>query len=287
MFCPRCRVEYRPSFTTCATCGVSLVHDLPRDEPRVSSAETITVFGPATESEVAVAQSLLEEAAIPFMVHNDIGYAYSSATGWPDIKILVKDRERAREALAPLLDGPRLSPDEDGAAERGSDFETPPPEEPPPIRSGLDGLLLAVGALIAIVPLRFAYYSFAFAQEWRRGAHAAETAPGYATYHPVWLPSMIVFAAISALLLLGALALAWLFFRKKRAFPLAATVFGIVYLVADLADSLLWLFAVRPRYVDAGALVETFAENVPTGVVILAVVVYLRTSERVRATFVE
>lgn len=30
MFCPQCRVEYRPGFTRCSDCDVDLVHELPR-----------------------------------------------------------------------------------------------------------------------------------------------------------------------------------------------------------------------------------------------------------------
>lgn len=32
MFCPQCRVEYRPGFTHCTDCDVDLVYELPRQE---------------------------------------------------------------------------------------------------------------------------------------------------------------------------------------------------------------------------------------------------------------
>ena len=35
MFCPECRVEYRPGFTRCSDCDVELVHEIPDQDTRV------------------------------------------------------------------------------------------------------------------------------------------------------------------------------------------------------------------------------------------------------------
>jgi hypothetical protein len=35
MFCPECRVEYRPGFTRCSDCDVDLVHEIPERDTRV------------------------------------------------------------------------------------------------------------------------------------------------------------------------------------------------------------------------------------------------------------
>jgi hypothetical protein len=40
MFCPECRVEYRPGFARCSDCGADLVADLP--PPRIPSVSELT-----------------------------------------------------------------------------------------------------------------------------------------------------------------------------------------------------------------------------------------------------
>lgn len=39
MFCPKCRVEYRPGFGRCSDCEVDLVEELPPPEPRDSEID--------------------------------------------------------------------------------------------------------------------------------------------------------------------------------------------------------------------------------------------------------
>jgi hypothetical protein len=36
VYCPRCQDEFRSGFTRCERCGVELVHELSREEPRVA-----------------------------------------------------------------------------------------------------------------------------------------------------------------------------------------------------------------------------------------------------------
>jgi|SRR5215831_8975982 len=48
MFCPQCRVEYRPGFTRCTDCDVDLVYELPREEGEVSPGQAQSPTPPET-----------------------------------------------------------------------------------------------------------------------------------------------------------------------------------------------------------------------------------------------
>lgn len=76
MFCPQCRVEYRPGFTRCSDCDVDLVHELPRgrkhsfeSNPGVMSADEEDPFCAFWQGDDARLHAelcaVLDEAGIP------------------------------------------------------------------------------------------------------------------------------------------------------------------------------------------------------------------------------
>lgn len=66
MYCPECRGEYREGFVECADCAVPLVAGLPPAEPAADSVP-VTVFAAGDPARIALAESLLLDAGIPFV----------------------------------------------------------------------------------------------------------------------------------------------------------------------------------------------------------------------------
>jgi hypothetical protein len=152
MFCPRCGAEYRPGFTECADCLVPLVDRLPHDEgpaerdgssgpPEARGAtgqgsartrprpelELVTVFATGDPALVALAKSLLQSAAIEFMVrgegiHNLFGIGalgaggFNPITGPVEFLVAAEDADDARTLLEDLTTAE--TDDADGADDR-------------------------------------------------------------------------------------------------------------------------------------------------------------------------
>ena len=80
MYCPECRSEYREGFTECVDCGVPLVSSLPVSEhPR--DVNLVTVFDGTDPGALAMAESLLVEAGIPYLKDGELAHAYIGAAG--------------------------------------------------------------------------------------------------------------------------------------------------------------------------------------------------------------
>ena len=80
MICPVCGAEYRPGFTRCYDCEVPLVDTLPQPEPEptarperhsVRLVDPVSVFRCADPGTVAVAESILRSADVPFVAINE------------------------------------------------------------------------------------------------------------------------------------------------------------------------------------------------------------------------
>lgn len=115
MFCPNCRTEYRKGITTCADCGAALVSELPPD--KTDQSDLVTVFRSHELSEVAIAQSILEESEIDFATKGGMSKEILSI-GPVEIQVNRDDAGQARELLRALAED--LSPD---------DFIEQPPDE--------------------------------------------------------------------------------------------------------------------------------------------------------------
>ena len=105
MFCPSCRSEFRPGFSRCNDCDVDLVWELPKDahaDPRL-----VSVFESSDPSLVAVVQSLLDDADIPYEIRNPRAHGVLGTDGFSmnPTRFFVRgdDAEEARELLADLV----------------------------------------------------------------------------------------------------------------------------------------------------------------------------------------
>ena len=107
MFCPTCGIEDAPGVTTCAECQVALVADAPDMEPHFQ--DTVNVFESDDPGEIALAESLLQGAEIPYVVQNALGQSVlgisSRDSSIASIDVKPEFVEAAAELLADLNEG--------------------------------------------------------------------------------------------------------------------------------------------------------------------------------------
>ncbi len=107
MFCPKCRSEYRPGFTRCADCDVSLVDELPTGD----TGDPLVAFETSDASLIPIVESLLRGAGIPFEMRaaglqglfaaGQLG-GFNPVSGPVAFLVAAGDARRARELLARL-----------------------------------------------------------------------------------------------------------------------------------------------------------------------------------------
>ncbi len=71
MFCPSCGAEYESGVEICGECKVALVSEEPDDE--LGFQETVKIFETTDAGEIALAESILQGAEIPYVVQNPLG----------------------------------------------------------------------------------------------------------------------------------------------------------------------------------------------------------------------
>ncbi len=71
MFCPDCGAEYRPQFTECAECGVSLVNAVPAEKRPDPDSKIVPVFRTGDPMVLPIVTSLLESAGIEYFVQGE------------------------------------------------------------------------------------------------------------------------------------------------------------------------------------------------------------------------
>ncbi len=107
MFCPGCGAEYEPGITECAECHVALVAEAPDMEPHFQ--DSVNVFESDDPGEIALAESLLQGAEIPYVVQNALGQNVlgiaSRDSSIASIDVKPEFLEAAAELLADLNEG--------------------------------------------------------------------------------------------------------------------------------------------------------------------------------------
>jgi putative signal transducing protein len=106
MYCPECGSEYREGFVQCADCDVPLVDTLPQHEPFHPEGELVTVLETADPGLIALAESLLLGADIPYLKKGDQiqdlfaagRLGVNPVTGPVEIQVLEDQAEAARAA---------------------------------------------------------------------------------------------------------------------------------------------------------------------------------------------
>jgi hypothetical protein len=111
MYCPECGSEYREGFVQCADCEVSLV-DNPPLEPEHPDIQFVTVLEAGDPGEIALAESILLEAQIPYFKKGDqiqdlfalgrVPFGFNPITGPVEIQVAEENAAAAHEALEEL-----------------------------------------------------------------------------------------------------------------------------------------------------------------------------------------
>ena len=102
MYCPECKAEYRPGFTECADCRISLVSELPPSEPEPGFVDLEEVLSTNNVGEIAFIKSLLEAEDIPYVAQ---GERFNAIRAPIPVRFLIpkEHAERAREVLEDFL----------------------------------------------------------------------------------------------------------------------------------------------------------------------------------------
>lgn len=100
MFCPQCRVEYRPGFTRCTDCDVDLVEALPQEPEQAGEADRIIWLGDDQERCVAFCLRL-KDAGIRYRVTEGMKSRDTrmSVTWKYELAVSTEDEKQAKELL--------------------------------------------------------------------------------------------------------------------------------------------------------------------------------------------
>ncbi|CUI03851.1 DUF2569 domain-containing protein [Massilia antarctica] len=150
---------------------------------------------------------------------------------------------------------------------------------------GLKGWLLIVGMVVLFTPLR-ALFTFPamYMDLFDSTSWVAMTTPGNGAYHSAWKPLVFTEVAFNGGMFVVSLLLIYLFFAKKRGFPMLFIVLHVTDVLLTVCQSMIihLILPAEPLF-D----LETGTELVRSLLVALIWVPYLLVSERVERTFVE
>lgn len=120
MFCPECRVEYRPGFRRCSDCDVDLVYELPPEAPSPKklpgeawasgqiqdSEELRTIWEGDSALDCANTCRELQRGEIPYKVSQSLGGRYADmVVEWKfKLEVRATGYEQARKVLGYLDD---------------------------------------------------------------------------------------------------------------------------------------------------------------------------------------
>src|SRR6266545_909156 len=151
------------------------------------------------------------------------------------------------------------------------------PDEP----SGLGGWLVLVGIGVTLSPLRILITIWKTLPSYSAATWAGLSAPGAATYHPLWAP-VLMFELIGNIgMLVFSGLLVWLYYRRKRQFPTVFIWFALISSLFVFAD--LGLATLVPV---ADPEPTRWSQQLGRLMGLLLWILYMRRSRRVRNTFV-
>jgi hypothetical protein len=76
LFCPNCKAEYKPGFSDCPDCDVSLVYELPSEQPLTPEEEDraslVKVYSTYRQSDVMLVKAYLDAEDIPYHLQGEL-----------------------------------------------------------------------------------------------------------------------------------------------------------------------------------------------------------------------
>lgn len=151
--------------------------------------------------------------------------------------------------------------------------------------NGIGGWLILVAIGLIITPLRVAYLLLAdLIPIFSNGTWAALTDPGSESYSPYWAPLLIGEVVANGLLMAVSAYLLYLFFSKKKVFPvwyMGVIAFSLVFIPLDA-----WLVtkALPDEPMFDPDTTKEFSRSILAAVIWIP---YMLVSKRVKATFIE
>ena len=149
--------------------------------------------------------------------------------------------------------------------------------------SGIGGWLLLVAVGVCLAPIRIGAEIVKGLRPLEPATWHAVTTPGTRAYHPLFGPLIVGELVVNAALLIWAGVLVYLFFTRRRSFPVAMITFMITRVVVQAADAGLALMIPAAAASMGPAAYGGLASGI---LVALIWVPYLIKSRRVGATFV-
>ena len=142
-------------------------------------------------------------------------------------------------------------------------------------------ILVAIGRVLAI-PISL----FSLARLWQTyskpGLWTKLTSPDSPSYHPLWATAIVYELAGKVIVLLCCIALAWMFFTRRKAFRPAIVVYSVLLLAYLWGDHFLAAMLVGPR----SSAPHDVAKLIGTTLGGLIWIPYYLISERMRQVFV-
>jgi Protein of unknown function (DUF2569) len=152
-----------------------------------------------------------------------------------------------------------------------------------PQGGGIGGWLLLMAVGVCLAPIRIAAELIRGLRPLEPATWHAVTTPGTRAYHPLFGPLIVGELVTNAALLIWAGVLVYLFFTRRRSFPVAMIAFMLTRVVVQIADAgvALMIPAAAARMGPA-----TYGGLASGVLVALIWVPYLLKSRRVELTFV-
>ena len=105
MICPQCKARYRQGFVECSDCQIPLVSELPEETVEArGSIELVPILRSGNDAAISVAESLLEDADIDYLVRSKGQHSLYPVGGLGvEIQVRQEDVAEAERLLEALL----------------------------------------------------------------------------------------------------------------------------------------------------------------------------------------
>ena len=100
MFCPQCRVEYRPGFSHCTDCDLDLVDALPQEAEPTGEANRVIWIGDSEERCVALCQYLKDQGVRYEVKQAEKSRSTGMRVNWKyELRVPAEEEKRAKDLL--------------------------------------------------------------------------------------------------------------------------------------------------------------------------------------------
>jgi len=103
MFCPKCKIEYRDGYYTCADCGSDLVVQLPQDASEGSADEEfVEVYSTYHQGDISFIKSVLDGEDITYFFQGESSIMLIAAGAYARLMVKADEAPRVKDILQDL-----------------------------------------------------------------------------------------------------------------------------------------------------------------------------------------